>query len=139
MLSLLSSFDNPKKYSIYDRSGGKLEEGTLTETAGQDYLDGFDISKAGVVTLKLFKDSDGIHIDKVRQSSDIIGYAKTLVAAINLRNSASQNSSSSGSAPMGKTYRVYEIKSSGGYKWYRVDGGKWIADDNGKWIKYTQR
>ncbi len=54
---------------------------------------------------------------------------------LNIRSGAGTNYPALRKAVKGKTYRVYEVKKSGGYTWYRIGTNEWLAD-NGKWVTY---
>lgn len=81
------------------------------------------------------KESGEIIESNVSSETSVIGKATVNVKKLRIRSKASTSGEKLGYAKKGKTYDVYEIKSGGGYTWYRIGEDEWIADD-GTWITY---
>lgn len=81
------------------------------------------------------KNSGGAIEKTDSEENDIIGKATVKVSKLRIRDKASTSGNKVGYVKKGKTYDVYETKTSGGYTWYRIGDDQWIADD-GTWITY---
>ena len=88
--------------------------------------------------IRLFKDNSGMHIYTEQAASErVIGFAKVLVIDLNVRKGPGTNYKATTAAKMGKTYRVYEIRNAGGYRWFNIGAEEWIADLGDKIIMYV--
>lgn len=69
-------------------------------------------------------------------SNEVIGTYVVNVNKLNIRKSASKNSTSLGYTNAGDSGYVYEIKQGSKYTWYRIGTNRWIAN-YGNWVTYT--
>lgn len=56
---------------------------------------------------------------------------------IHIRTGASTAADNVGNAYNAEAYDVYEIKTAGGYTWYRIGEDRWVAS-NGTWARYIE-
>ena len=66
-----------------------------------------------------------------------LGYARTLVGNLNVRNAPGLSGEVTGRMEMGEFVNVYETAEADGYTWYCIGNSSWIADQNGEWVSYN--
>lgn len=92
----------------------------------------FDHSTSG------YDDGDVTDMIASLEITNKLGKISVTADNLNVRNDANKDATRLWLAHKGGEYEVYEVRSEGGYTWYRIGAYSWVADQNGEWVTYSQ-
>lgn len=122
-------FSKEKSEDWYEYVGGVTSLGGAKRFIHVSYFDHGTSS---------YEDSDVTDMIASLEITNKIGKLTVTADNLNVRSDANKDATRLWLAHKGGEYEVYEVRSEGGYTWYRIGAYSWVADQNGEWVSYSQ-